>query len=106
MKNLIGFTTLGVFLMLGAWAYAADPAKPGASGGAAGAAQEMGGAKTVKGEVLRIEGENYFVKDEAGKEVKLHVNQQTKKEGDIKVGARVEAQADATGHATSIKAAK
>jgi len=108
MKNLIGFMTLGAFLILGAWAYAADaadPAKPGASGGAAGA-QEMGAAKTVKGEVLRIEGENYFVKDEAGKEVKLHVNAQTKKEGDIKVGAKVEAQADATGHATSIKAAK
>jgi len=106
MKNLIGFMTLGAFLILGAWAYAADPAKPDASGGAAGAAQEMGAAKTVKGEVLRIEGENYFVKDEAGKEVKLHVNAQTKKEGDIKVGAKVEAQADATGHATSIKAAK
>jgi hypothetical protein len=105
MKNLIGFITLGVFLVLGAWAYA-DTAKPAAPGGAAGAAQEMGGAKTVKGEVLRIEGENYFVKDAAGKEIKLHVNAQTKKEGDIKVGAKVEAQADATGHATSIKAAK
>jgi hypothetical protein len=105
MKKLIGFMTLGVFLILGAWAYA-DTAKPGSSAGAAGAAQEMGAAKMVKGEVLRIEGENYFVKDEAGKEVKLHVNAQTKKEGDIKVGAKVEAQADATGHATSIKAAK
>jgi hypothetical protein len=62
--------------------------------------------KTVKGEVQKIDGENYTVKDEAGKEVKLHVNASTKKDGDIKVGSKVEAQADATGHALSIKAAK
>jgi hypothetical protein len=63
-------------------------------------------AKTVKGEVQKIEGENYTVKDEAGKEVKLHVNASTKKDGDIKIGSKVEAQADASGHALSIKAAK
>jgi len=56
--------------------------------------------------VLKIEGENYVVKDATGKEVKLHVNAETKKEGDIKVGDKIEAQADASGHATSIKAAK
>jgi hypothetical protein len=56
--------------------------------------------------VLKIDGENYVVKDATGKEVKLHVNAQTKKEGDIKVGDKIEAQADGTGHAASIKAAK
>ena len=60
----------------------------------------------VSGEVLRIEGENYVVKDAMGKEVKLHVSPETKKDGDIKVGDKIEAQADATGHALSIKAAK
>jgi hypothetical protein len=69
-------------------------------------AADAAGAKTVKGEVQKIDGENYTVKDDTGKEVKLHVSPETKKEGDIKVGAKIEAQADATGHALSIKAAK
>jgi parvulin-like peptidyl-prolyl isomerase len=101
MKKLGGLIVLVAILTFTGWAFA-DMAKSGAAGGATPAA----GAQTVKGEVQKIEGENYVVKDELGKEVKLHVNAQTKKEGDIKVGDRIEAQADASGHATSIKAAK
>lgn len=101
MKQLIAVLTVGFVLGLGAGSFAAD-----APGGAAKAGKEAAGAKTVNGEVLKIEGENYVVKDSAGKEVKLHVNAQTKKDGDIKVGDKIEAQADGSGHATSIKAAK
>jgi hypothetical protein len=97
MKKLIGILAVGFVLGLGAGTFAAD-----APGGAAKAGKDA----TIKGEVLKIEGENYVVKDAAGKEVKLHVNAQTKKEGDIKVGDKIEAQADGTGHAVSIKAAK
>lgn len=105
MAKFMGMMVVAVVLGLGAWAYAADMGAP-APGGAAAAAKDAAGAQTVSGEVLRIEGENYVVKDATGKEVKLHVSPETKKEGDIKVGDKIEAQADATGHATSIKAAK
>ena len=114
MKKLIAIWAVGCFLGLGALAYAADMGPSGSpTGGAAAAAAEKAasspkeaGARTVSGEILKIEGENYVVKDETGKEVKLHVNTETKKEGTIKVGDKIEAQADASGHATSIKAAK
>jgi ribosomal protein S1 len=108
MAKFMGMMVVTVVLGLGAWAYAADMGTPGsASGGAAAAAaKEASSAQTVSGEVLKIEGENYVVKDAMGKEVKLHVSPETKKDGDIKVGDKIEAQADATGHAISIKAAQ
>jgi hypothetical protein len=105
MKKVIGMTVAVFVLTLSAGVYAADMGAP-APGGAAAAAKDASSAQTVNGEVLKIEGENYVVKDATGKEVKLHVNAETKKEGDIKVGDKIEAQADASGHATSIKAAK
>ena len=99
MKTLIGILTVGFVLGLGAGAFAADMGSPAKAG-------KDASARTVNGEVLKIDGENYVVKDAAGKEVKLHVNAQTKKEGDIKVGDKIEAQSDGSGHAVSIKAAK
>jgi hypothetical protein len=104
MKKVIGMTAAAFVLTLSAGVYAADMGSS-APGGAA-AAKEASSAQTVNGEVLKIEGENYVVKDAMGKEVKLHVSPETKKDGDIKVGDKIEAQADATGHAISIKAAK
>jgi hypothetical protein len=98
MKRLIGVLTVGFVLGLGAGTFAADMGSPAKAG--------KDGAGAISGEVLKIDGENYVVKDATGKEVKLHVNAQTKKEGDIKVGDKVEAQSDGSGHATSIKAAK
>jgi len=58
----------------------------------------------IKGEVTKIEGDMVTVKDATGKEHMLHVDAKaTKKEGEIKVGAHVEADADKSGHAKSIK---
>jgi hypothetical protein len=102
MKNVVGMMAAVFVLSLSAGAYAADMGT--STGGVA--AKEVSSAQTVSGEVLKIEGENYVVKDAMGKEVKLHVSPETKKDGDIKVGDKIEAQADATGHAVSIKAAK
>src|SRR5512132_2887152 len=121
MKKLIGIVAVGFILSLTGWAFAAEKATPGspgstemgapASGGAAAAAEKAAagakeGARTIKGELLKIDGENYLVKDATGKEVKLHVSPETKKDGDVKVGDKIEAQADASGHAVSIKASK
>lgn len=59
--------------------------------------------KGIEGTVTKIEGEFYFVKDKAGKEVKGHFNASTKKTGDIKVGSMVEIYIDDKGHTTEIK---
>jgi hypothetical protein len=70
-------------------------------------ADEIGGtrveaAKTVKGQVLRIEYENYVVQGKDGKEVRLHTDKTTQVMGQIKKGDRVEAKVDNQNHALSI----
>ena len=59
--------------------------------------------QTLKGDLLKIEGEFYVVKDMSGKEIRLHVDKTTKLEGTIKAGDKVEAQATEKNHALSIK---
>jgi uncharacterized protein YdeI (BOF family) len=109
MKNFIAILAVGFALSLGAWAYAGSGAS-GASGSAKGesvaGSEKAAAALAITGDVIRIEGENYVVKDSTGKEVKLHVSPKTKKDGDIKVGDKVEAQTDPSGHAISIKTTK
>jgi hypothetical protein len=61
------------------------------------------GAQTVKGDLLKIEGEFYVVKDMAGKEIRLHVDKTTAMDGVIKVGDKIEVQATEKNHAGSIK---
>ena len=59
--------------------------------------------QTIKGDLLKIDGEFYVVKDMAGKEIRLHVDKTTVLEGVIKTGDKVEAQATEKNHAASIK---
>ena len=67
----------------------------------------MKGGHAIKGEVTKIEGDMVTVKDEHEKEHTFHVDAKaTKKEGEIKVGAHVEVDADKSGHANSIKTGK
>lgn len=63
-------------------------------------------SKTVTGEVLRVEGENYFVKEQDGKEVRLHTDDTTKKMGNIRQGDRIEADVTDQNHALSIRSAR
>jgi len=61
------------------------------------------GPQTIKGDLLKIEGESYVVHDLKGKEVRLHVDQTTKLEGGaFKTGDKVEAQVNEKGHAVSM----
>ncbi|MBI3811325.1 MAG: hypothetical protein HY283_03850 [Nitrospirae bacterium] len=62
-------------------------------------------AGMVSGELTKIDGSFYIVKDKAGKEHKIHFNDSTKKTGDVKAGAMVEVD-EANGHANSIKVAE
>jgi len=59
--------------------------------------------QTVKGDLLKIDGEFYVVKDTAGKEVRLHVDKTSQLDGTFKAGDKIEAQATDKNHAGSIK---
>ena len=59
--------------------------------------------QTVNGDLLKIEGEFYVVKDILGKETRLHVDKTTTMDGSINVGEKVEAHATEKNHALSIR---
>ena len=61
------------------------------------------GAKTIKGELFRVEDGNYFVKVKDGKEVRLHTDKTTQMMGEIKKGDRIEAKVNDQNHALSIR---
>ena len=63
--------------------------------------------KTVKGEVLRIEGDNWFLKEENGEEIQLHIDQTTqlypkKIDGKNMKGVQIEATVNGQNHALTI----
>jgi hypothetical protein len=66
---------------------------------------QLQNAKAIKGEVLRIEGDKYYVVGEDGKEVGLRVDGTTQKTGNIHAGDRIEAQANEKNYALSIRSA-
>jgi len=124
MKMYSGRTTLAVLLSLAlvSFAYAIDrvgsPQKgpttdsPAPEPGDQGAmkAPPPSTASTIKGEILKIEGSTeggfYTVKDASGKEVRLHVNKDTKMDGSFQVGDKIEARSNTAGHALYIKNAQ
>lgn len=67
----------------------------------------LGWSAEIKGKLEKIDqkGSFYYIKDEKGKEHKVHFDATTKKTGDIKVGAMVEVDEE-RGHAKSIKVEK
>lgn len=62
--------------------------------------------KTIKGEVLRVEGDTYFVKGQDGKEVRLRTDNTTQKSGVISQGDRIEATLNEQNLALSIRSAQ
>jgi hypothetical protein len=57
---------------------------------------------TVKGTLMKTEGEYYWIKDTDGKEVKVHVDSSTKMDKVIK-GDRVKAYITDQGHVTTLQ---
>jgi hypothetical protein len=59
--------------------------------------------KTVNGEIVKVDGEHYVVREASGAEVRMHVDSNTQKRSDMlpKVGEHVLAKVDAKGHAIS-----
>ncbi len=62
----------------------------------------MAWAGMIMGDLTKIDGSFYVVKDKDGKEHRIHFDGSTKKEGEIKAGAHVEVD-NSNGHANSIK---
>ena len=60
----------------------------------------------IKGEVLRIEGETYFVQGPDGKEVRLQTDHTTQMVGSIHQGDRIEATVNEQNRALSIRSAR
>jgi hypothetical protein len=60
------------------------------------------GGKTITGEVVRVEGDNCFVKGQDGKEVRLHIDLTTLKAKNIEPGDRIEAKVNDQNHALSV----
>jgi hypothetical protein len=64
------------------------------------------GIKTVRGDVLRVEGDTLLVKRSDGKEVRVHLDETTQMFGYVGPGEHVEAKMDKLGHALSIRLAE
>lgn len=64
-------------------------------------AEETAAEIEISGELIRIDGATYLIKDMNGVEHALHVDDTTKKEGGITVGAQVEAYVSGT-HVTKL----
>jgi len=60
------------------------------------------GVHIIQGDVMRVEGTNYFIKGLDGKDVSLHADDTTVKAGNLKLGDRIEAKFDEQNHALSI----
>jgi transcriptional antiterminator Rof (Rho-off) len=63
-------------------------------------------AKTIKGELLRVEYGEYVVKEQDGKEVRLTTDKMTQMMGQLKKGDRIEAKVNDQNHALSIRSAQ
>jgi len=59
-------------------------------------------ASIIQGEVVRVEGDHYFVKGRDGQEIRLHADTTTMRTERIKAGDRVEAKFDQNNHALSL----
>ena len=62
--------------------------------------------QTIKGDLLKIDGDFYVVKDMTGKEVRLHVDKTSQLDGPFKAGDKIEAEATDKAHATYMKHVK
>jgi len=60
------------------------------------------GGNTVRGEMLRVEGDDYLVKAQDGKEVRLHTDKTTQIMRNIQQGDQIEAKINNQNHTLSI----
>jgi uncharacterized protein YdeI (BOF family) len=108
ITKIVGVLSCSFFLCLGlsTVASSADQFNTGHSGGKIWTVADKDrfvSGKEVKGEIVKIDGENYVVREASGVEMRMHVNASTEKRSNMtpKVGEHVLAKVDAKGHALS-----
>ena len=62
-----------------------------------------GQVSSINGELLRIEGEYFVIRDVSGQEVRLQVTNETKMENAVQVGDRIEAHVSGRDHAERVR---
>jgi hypothetical protein len=65
--------------------------------------ESLRGIFTIRGEVLRVDRENYLVKRTDGKQVNLHIDETTQMTGNVGQGELIEAKVNEDHHALSIR---
>jgi hypothetical protein len=98
--KVLGVLSYGCLLGLGLSPAAQATVRPPA------AEDTVQGMDTIKGEVLRIKGEHFYVRRSDGKEMHLHTKPTTPLMGEFKKGDRIEAKVDDQNNALSIRQAK
>lgn len=84
----------------------ADPAeRKGGQVGAHGAREKLKVGHRIEGEVLRVDGKEYFVMGKDGQEILLHSDPTTRKVGNISQGDRIVATVNDQNHMRSIRLA-
>ena len=108
ISKIVGVLSCGFLLCLGLSnvASSADKLNTGQSGGKILTVTDKDRfepGKEITGEVVRVEGENYFVREASGNVVQMHVDSTTKKESQLKpkAGDHVIAKVNDKGHAIS-----
>ncbi len=97
IPKIVGLLSCGFLLCLGLSmaAHAGEAEEPGAI--------RLQLAKTIKGELVRVEYGEYVVKGQDGKEVRLTTDKTTQTMGQLKKGDRIEAKVNDQNHAMLIR---
>ena len=95
IPKVVGVLSCGVLLCLGLSQAAHAANEEGTS--------RLDQANVIKGDLVRIDYGEYFVKGQDGKEVRLTIDKKTQMMGQIKKGDRVEAKVNEQNHALVIR---
>ena len=96
--KVVSVLSCGVLLCLGlsqAAAYAGQADEEGA--------RRLAQAKVIKGDLVRIDYGDYIVKEQDGKEVRVHMDKKTQIMGQLSKGDRVEVKVDDKNNALAIR---
>src|SRR5512143_2006495 len=95
IPKVVSLLSCGVLLCLGLSqaAHAADEA----------GASRLEQAKVIKGVLVNVDYGDYIIKEQDGKEVRVHIDKKTQIMGQVKKGDRVEAKVDDKNSALSIR---
>jgi hypothetical protein len=107
-QKVVGFLTSGSFLWLGLMlATVSSAASYFINDSSVRMVSDSSGqfkpGTTIKGDIVRVDGDNYFVRQGDGTVVRMHVDKTTMTKSNLpaKPGDSVEAKVDAKGHAIS-----